>query len=229
VDHHRPLCHIHPLLNKQWDAYFLKAVAHRREERFASSEEMAAALEELAAHWHADKTNACRIQTGTIAGDRDRSAPPLQREPIRVAGINARRAFALNELFQPIITAAAKFRKLEGNIIEDVINQLIWQQKGAPFLMDEEGAKRYVRELNRLNHEGLNKWRLPTVNELLTLIGTSTASTVVCGHEPFQIRHDRLWSCDRRTPTTVWFVNIDPPYVERADWRCYNHVLAVYG
>lgn len=53
--------------------------------------------------------------------------------------------------------------------------KLMWQQRASPQALDRDGAQRYVQELNARRFAGHSDWRLPTLEEALTLMGSGPA------------------------------------------------------
>jgi hypothetical protein len=61
-------------------------------------------------------------------------------------------------------------RKGDGSVI-DRSTGLIWQRAGSDTELSWDGAFNYITDLNRNYFNGLNRWRLPTIDELSTLHG----------------------------------------------------------
>ncbi|MCP4374993.1 MAG: DUF1566 domain-containing protein, partial [bacterium] len=58
----------------------------------------------------------------------------------------------------------------EGKVIVDQATGLMWQQSGSEEELTYQQAKEYVQELNDREFAGHADWRLPTVEELLSLV-----------------------------------------------------------
>lgn len=52
--------------------------------------------------------------------------------------------------------------------------QLLWQQSASPRAFDRSGAALYLQELNGRGYGGHSDWRLPTLEEALSLMGTGS-------------------------------------------------------
>ena len=52
----------------------------------------------------------------------------------------------------------------------DYASSLMWQQSGADKYMEYEKAKEYVDQLNRDQFAGYSDWRLPTLEETMSLM-----------------------------------------------------------
>ena len=55
-------------------------------------------------------------------------------------------------------------------VIFDKFSCLMWQQSGSEKDMSFENAKNWIKELNRNRFAGFNNWRLPTLEEAMSLM-----------------------------------------------------------
>jgi hypothetical protein len=102
---------------------------------------------------------------------------------------------------------------------------LIWQKTGSAETMDYTGAQNYVILLNRQRHAGFSDWRLPTMEELLSLMEPVKQGEMFI--DPvFETQNDYYWSADKDSSGYVWVVRFSDggmlyygPY--------YNYVRAV--
>ena len=58
----------------------------------------------------------------------------------------------------------------EGKVVMDYATNLVWQQGGSSEYMEYEQAVNWVEELNRSGYAGFNDWRLPTLEEAMSLM-----------------------------------------------------------
>lgn len=58
----------------------------------------------------------------------------------------------------------------QGDIVIDHATDLMWQQAGSPEELTYEAVEEYIDQLNREEFGGFDGWRLPTVEELLSLL-----------------------------------------------------------
>jgi len=56
------------------------------------------------------------------------------------------------------------------SIVHDLSTGLMWQQSGSDFEMRYEDAKEWITELNQKGFAGFNDWRLPTLEEAMSLM-----------------------------------------------------------
>lgn len=60
-------------------------------------------------------------------------------------------------------------------VITDKRRLLMWQQRSSPRPLDHNGARQYMQELNTRRYAGHSDWRLPTLEETMSLMGTGAA------------------------------------------------------
>ena len=56
-----------------------------------------------------------------------------------------------------------------GLVVVDTINGLMWQQSGSDTIMKFEEVEGYIRRLNEQTFAGFSAWRLPTLEEAMSL------------------------------------------------------------
>ena len=96
--------------------------------------------------------------------------------------------------------------------------------------LDEDIAER--RSLAAAYAAGLagrSDWRLPTADELITLLAPARRGADFCLAPRFDPAQDRLWSADRATYTSAWFAHAGLGCLDRMDLTCLAHVRAVAG
>lgn len=57
-----------------------------------------------------------------------------------------------------------------GQVVVDKTTGLMWQQSGSPKSMVYDDAKKYIAQLNREKFAGYSDWRLPTLEEAMSLM-----------------------------------------------------------
>ena len=58
-------------------------------------------------------------------------------------------------------------------------------------------AKKYIDQLNSENYAGYSDWRLPTLEELMSLMKATKGKNELYLSEEFDAEQDWCWSCDR--------------------------------
>jgi serine/threonine-protein kinase len=220
---------INPLLTPGWTAFLARATHPDRNRRFHSIDALQAALAERQADWEADRERVCRLDPAAIAAPRlptpDLHLRTRSRKILNLA--EARPCFGLNRLWEPAHYSGADFQRRRSDIVHDAVNKRSWQQSGSITPLDFQSARRYVDRLNRIRFGGLTGWRLPTINELLTLITGPPGIDRICTPSVFDPLQNNLWSSDRRAFTSAYYVSTDMGFVAWQDRRAHCHVRAV--
>jgi serine/threonine-protein kinase len=113
------------------------------------------------------------------------------------------------------------------DIAQDRATGLVWQKAGSPYPLTWQQAADYVKRLNTEGFGERQNWRLPTVNELLSLVTEVPRSEDFCVDPVFDPTQRWLWSADRRSYVAAWFVSVDLGYVAAQDHTALNFVRAV--
>jgi len=219
------LSQINPLYHYEWDEYFIQSLSLNPDKRYQSASEMAAALMKLELHWEERKEQLHRIKKDKKT--KRVSIPSLRSSPIRASGSNAKKIFSVNDIWQPQLYFGNDFKKRDEETVLDNSTGLIWQLTNSDYPVDRDEANTIIETLNAIEYGGLSTWRLPTVNELLTLVKDPTSPQNTSLNLPLQINQDWSWSCDRRTNKTSWYVNTGLGYVGWQDDSCRYYVQAV--
>jgi serine/threonine-protein kinase len=224
-----PVSRFNEDLDDSWDEFIKKAISPRPVERYPSAGEMLTDLRQLEAAWETQKGQICRLpETGKsviLDSKTDRAAP--RSIPIKISPRDARDTFSLDELWRPETYLPNEFEVNPDRTIADRATGLVWQQSGSEFPMTWFQASGYVQELNSFQFAGSCDWRLPTIDELATLLTELPHGADYCIEPVFSQRQKWIWSCDRRSFTAAWYVSIDMGYVAWQDFTGYYYVRAV--
>ncbi len=219
-----------PDLDPAWDAFFEKAAAHRPADRFHSAGQMKTAIEVLYEDWKYRQKGICRLP------DRETARAGLQdlrrrfrRTAVKVRSSAARTFFSLDPLWRPRRYLANRFRAGPDDIVFDEAAGLWWELAGTPYPVTWKGAKRHVAELNRRKPSGKEPWRLPTVDELTSLLSATPHGADFCLDPMFDSTQRWLWSCDRCSFISAWYVDAELGFVHRQDFDAPFYARAVSG
>ncbi|WP_448873586.1 protein kinase domain-containing protein [Desulfobulbus propionicus] len=202
--------------DESWDSFFARALKWRPEERFQSAGEMLATLRQLSLG-PPTASAAC-----AVVEHRER-ATTLRAEPVNVCRSRARELFAVNALFRPLEPICNRLVE-EAEVVRDQATGLIWKRRASRFPVSFVDAHRYVEQLNEEAAHGLTRWRVPTVNELLSLLADGDVH-IFPDHPELPVHW--FWSCDRHGKHESWYVNLDMGFAGVQDMNCLNHVRAV--
>jgi hypothetical protein len=107
--------------------------------------------------------------------------------------------------------------------ITDKSTGLMWQKAGSSRMLPNLAAKSYIRQLNKDKFAGYSDWRLPTIEELASLLKKKNSGNLYI--DPiFDKKHSRCWSADeyftsagsRYTETLI--ANFGIGKIKKATW-----------
>lgn len=118
------------------------------------------------------------------------------------------------------------FDCLEGALCDEATG-LMWEKGGSerPLTWDEAGS--YIADLNRHRVGGYGDWRLPTIEELLSLMESSWQNGGLFIDDRFEAAPRTCWSGDIRGPGKAWKANFHLGYVVDSLTEERNWVRAV--
>jgi len=136
---------------------------------------------------------------------------PRRSEPKMVSRHVYKSVFKLDKKSRPkqyVPITSNRFQKIKtGQIIKDRATGLMWQQGGSSSMKYKE-AQKYVKKLNSKNF-GYNDWRLPTVDELTSLLTKTTQTGGLYISSVFDKNQRYCWSSDRGSSVLAWVVNFN--------------------
>jgi eukaryotic-like serine/threonine-protein kinase len=228
----KPASRLNTSLTHEWDDFLSRALASHPESRYPDARAMSADLMTLFRRWENNIDATCRLYQPTnerspIKSPSDISYRP-RSTPIRTGTQDARNLFRLDALWHPESYSAPAFQRDDkGTTVLDASTGLQWQYSGSDFPINWPSAIAYIDDLNFRGLHGHHDWRLPTVEELLSLLRPPLSGTDYCLAQDFAPFHKRLWSSDRRSFTSAWYVSLELGFVAWQDQTFSNHVKAV--
>ncbi len=106
----------------------------------------------------------------------------------------------------------------DAEVVIDHATDLMWQRSGAPERLPWMQAKVYIDQLNQKQFGGYDDWRLPTVEELTSLLEFRRRPREMYINPVFDSRLSICWSADiLNSAANVWFVYFDHGYVSHTD------------
>ena len=209
---------VNPRYDRGWDEFFVRALQWRADDRFQSAGEMLAMLDRLTLHPAADDT-LCRLP------EPGEQVIRLRSEPANVGGRKARTLFETGPLGRPLSPVCNRLETGADTVL-DRATGLVWQGRTSVYPLSWRAAHDHVDQLNAAEADASAPWRLPTVNELLSLLPASDGSPEP-GAATAAWPGKWLWSCDRHGRYESWYVNMDMGFAGVQDQTCLNHVRAV--
>ncbi len=115
----------------------------------------------------------------------------------------------------------AQFVDLGNGTLYDTKTKLIWDKHGNAEGKDINWyqAESYIKGLNQQGYKGFSDWRMPTLEEMQTLVGYaksggygSGSKTIAAflnkkGFEPFGTNW--FWTSSMKSPSDAWFVSLE--------------------
>jgi hypothetical protein len=122
-----------------------------------------------------------------------------------------------------------EFREINGEkLIFDSDSGLMWQKSGSVRSMWFENARQWIEELNRIRYAGFNDWRLPTLEEAMSLMKKERLNGDMHIDLMFDKNQTSIWTSDLTTAgSRAWvvFFNYGSCYANCFDFN--NFVRAV--
>ena len=101
-----------------------------------------------------------------------------------------------------------------GTVVYDHATGLMWQQSGSRNDMNYERAKNYISELNHEQFAGYIDWRLPTLEEAMSLMEPTQKNGDLHIDQIFDPYQVRIWTSDFRRDSMSWVVRFDAGYCD---------------
>ncbi len=100
------------------------------------------------------------------------------------------------------------------NVVVDHVTGLMWQQAGSAEKMNWAAAREYIQQLNQSEYGGHPDWRLPTVEELASLLEFDAKNGNAYIDPVFDASLDFCWSSDTTdNANDAWTVAFHSGYV----------------
>ncbi|SLM31797.1 putative Mitogen-activated protein kinase kinase kinase [Desulfamplus magnetovallimortis] len=130
----------------------------------------------------------------------------LRKESVTVSDSNFQEIFALNDTGRPVMYIRNEYNDNDNGTITDHATGLMWQKSGSDNALSYDDAKRYISHLNLERFAGFNDWRIPTIEELLSLLEPEKINSSLYIDSLFDPLQQWCWSSDMRTAHSGWFV-----------------------
>ena len=111
--------------------------------------------------------------------------------------------------------------KADKQVIIDHTTGLTWQQLGSDRWMTFEETQQHIKKLNDDEYGGYSDWRLPTLEEAMSLMETGVNEHGLHINPIFDTR-EWIWTADTLVGSVAWVVLF-------FDGCCNNYVLYYYG
>jgi len=106
-------------------------------------------------------------------------------------------------------------------VIIDHTTGLMWQQAGSDR-GDYQKAQEYIKKLNRDKFAGFNDWRLPTLEEAMSLMEREKRGTGLYIDPVFDQEQWWIWCADKSSASVAWVVSFDYGHCSTSDVGIYG-------
>jgi hypothetical protein len=100
-------------------------------------------------------------------------------------------------------------------VVMDSTTGLMWQKGGSSEQIFLNGATEYILNLNVRKFGGFSDWRLPTLEEAMSLVEAQSSINNLYNAVLFDQTQTVIWTADKASDSKVWVV-------EFGQGRCYN-------
>jgi len=185
-----------------------------------------------------------RVQVQQVAKEADpaEEAPKLaairKDEPITRVSLRRGPAEIINETAITLILEEYNFFELkknpQGSFVNDLVDNkngtvtdkatgLMWQKSGSSERLANQHAYNYIKQLNLVRFAGYSDWRMPTLEELASLLERERKSGVHLAPE-FDQKQVRCWTTDPCDPNYqylvgAWLIDFQNGEVSQASWH----------
>ncbi|WP_462267849.1 protein kinase domain-containing protein [Desulfobacter sp.] len=222
-------------LDRNCDRFILKAIAPHPDDRFQTADAMSAGLKAFGVKYKNARQRECVAPDDIVQEKKTASQNkptqikptlPIRSESSRILAKDARAVFNLDDLHQPAVFVENAFQRINDTTVIDHATNLVWQQSGSRYPMMWDQAQRYIRMLSESGFGGYRDWRMPTINEILSLVNPMHDDDF-CMEPVFSPDQKWLWSSDTRSKKSVWTVDAQMGFVTCSDLFDYNFVKGV--
>jgi len=96
-----------------------------------------------------------------------------------------------------------------GKVVYDGATNLYWQQAGSDAMRNYDDAENYIKKLNEDKFAGVDNWRLPTLEEAMSLVENERKYRPGYGYYIdgiFDKTQWRIWTVDKESASRAWVV-----------------------
>lgn len=219
---------LNPGLDESWDRFLDTSFHPEKESRFEDATKMLTALNHLSKAWEKKKAETCALIPSLPEHSFAKAAVSTPRSvPVKAGLKRARDLFDTDAMWRPRRPGVHVFKDNGDDTVLDEMTRLLWQKGGTPYPVTWYGARNYLHELNNRGFAGYSDWRLPTVNELMSLFIENVGPYPYCFESVFDATQQRIWSADKKSFVAAWYADAKLGFVWWQDFTCYFYARLV--
>ena len=222
----QPPSTINTSLNTDWDELILKSIRVDGQQRYHSAYQMRLHLEEVYDGW-LKKSKESRVLAVNSTVQHQLDNRDLRTNSIVLRPKQLQEILNLDSLMRPKNFVHHCFEPVGNNMTECLDARLLWQLEGSGFPLCWTNAYRYVDYLNEKEWFGYHRWRLPTVEELYTLLYRPPGGNYLGSDYSFSKNIHWIWSCDSCSKKKAWAMDVLESYFLELDKDGMANVCAV--
>jgi len=208
-----------------WDELLVKGIHTNPKRRFQSAEEMRCCLEKQYSDWKSQTCNKKFTPSGREfpqPGNTNRRTAPLCLDPEHV-----RKLLNLDTWMRPLGLANHRFEIIEEKLLSCPAAKLLWQKEGSGHLLNWDDSCHYVANLNQIEWQGYQNWRLPTIEELATLLYSPAKRRRIDPSSYLPPAIHWIWSSDTSDSGKAWVTDLHESFFQTMDKDAMASVCAV--
>lgn len=217
-------------LDEGWDELILKSIHHDPNKRFQDAKSMINEIQNHYQDFKNQKKSVCEMSVDDLALQIKKEGPVpaiLRANSELILAKHAKSVFNIDDSHRPLHYFEKNIELAKIGVVIDKTTNLIWQQSGSESPLQWEQAKQYITTLNQQRFGDYENWRLPTINELLSLLNPPPPGEDFCFQSHMSSVQKWIWSCDTRSKRAAWFVDVEMCFVSSSDILDCYYVKAV--
>jgi len=140
----------------------------------------------------------------------------LRNKPIQLSQVDVNNTIRLHDFFDQSLNPDGigfnhRYKESTINsekVIVDEATNLMWQQSGSPKEMNFKDAEEWVKELNLRSYAGFEDWRLPTLEEAMSLLEPTQKNGYLYIDSVFDGEQVWIWTADQaKDDSRVWAIH----------------------
>ena len=172
-----------------------------------------------------------KLQLASIPKDAPVVKISLRKKPLRITEIRIPDMLLEYDFFEISRNNQGSFINVfvdnNDGTVTDKATGLMWQRSGSSSSLENRGAKEYIKQLNRKQFAGYSDWRMPTVEELASLLAKSSESGVHIA-PVFYHKQTICWTVDKCDATDTrflgaWIVDFKKGQILQATYKKRGH------